>query len=399
LSYDVAIVGGGIIGLATGHALVQRLPGVGLVVLEKEPRVGEHQTGHNSGVLHSGLYYAPGSMKADLCVRGAERMVAFCEANGVPWDRNGKLVVATRREELPRLDELERRGTANGVLGMRRIGPAEIREIEPHATGLEALHVPTTGTIDFGGVARALARLLAEGGVDVLSSAGVRGVAWETGGIRLLHDSGDCSARVVVNCAGLHSDRLAEMMGVRPPVRIVPFRGEYLTLRPEARHTVRSAIYPVPNPELPFLGVHLTRRVGGVVEAGPNAVLAFAREGYRRSTVRPSELLDSIRYPGTRRLLARHWRNAAGEFGRSLSRAAFVRAVRRLVPDLDTSDFEKRRHSGVRAQALRPDGGLVDDFVIETTDTAIHVLNAPSPGATSSLAIGEHIAVMVAARL
>lgn len=395
----MAIVGGGIIGLATGHALMRRLPGVRLVVLEKEPRVGEHQTGHNSGVLHSGLYYAPGSLKADLCVRGAEQMVEFCRAHGVPWDRNGKLVVATRREELPRLDELERRGTANGVVGMRRIGPAEIREIEPHATGLEALHVPTTGTVDFGRVAGALARRLSEGGADVLTSAGVRGVANETGGVRLLHDAGESVARVVVNCAGLHSDRLAQMMGVRPPVRIVPFRGEYLTLRPEAQHTVRSAIYPVPDPELPFLGVHLTRRVGGVVEAGPNAVLAFAREGYRRSTIRPPDLLDSIRYPGTRRLLARHWRNAAGEFGRSLSRAAFVRAVRRLIPDLDTNDFERRRHSGVRAQALRPGGALVDDFVIETTDTAIHVLNAPSPGATSSLAIGEHIAAMVAARL
>ncbi|NNF87941.1 MAG: L-2-hydroxyglutarate oxidase [Acidimicrobiia bacterium] len=394
MAHDIIVIGGGIIGLATSRALLAERPGLDLLVLEKEPGVGRHQSGRNSGVLHSGLYYRPGSLKADLCVRGVAEMFEFCEEHRVPFTRDGKVVIANSPIETQRLDELERRGRANGLQGLRRIGTDELREIEPAAAGTDALHVPSTGAVDFGDVTRALADTIARDGGRVEVHAGVRGARFEGGAWTIDHASGQARGRLVVNCAGLYADRIADLMGVDSPVRIVPFRGEYLTVRPEARHLVRSSIYPVPDPDLPFLGVHLTRRPDGTVEAGPNAVLAFAREGYDRRTIRPGELWDAISYVGMRRLARKYWRSGLREMARSTFKPLFVRDARRLVPALKSADFVGR-HTGVRAQALRPDGSLADDFVIVPTDTAIHVLNAPSPGATASLAIGASIAQQV----
>ncbi|MDH3606138.1 MAG: L-2-hydroxyglutarate oxidase [Acidimicrobiia bacterium] len=396
MTHDVIIIGGGIIGLATGRALLQQRPELDLAILEKESSVGQHQSGRNSGVLHSGLYYQPGSLKAGLCVRGAEMMVEFCREHNVPFTRDGKLVVAQAGAETGRLDELERRGNANGLNGLRRVGAAELREIEPHAAGTDALFVPSTGAVDFASVARTLAAELIKSGARISLRAGVDEASLEGGRWRIRHSSGAADSRVVVNCAGLYSDRIARLMGVTPPVRIVPFRGEYLTTRVEARHYVRSSIYPVPDPELPFLGVHLTRRTDGTVEAGPNAVLAMAREGYGWSTFQPWELWDALSYKGTWRLARSHWRSAVHEVSRSVVKRLFVRAVQRLVPELIGSDFVGR-HTGVRAQALTPEGNLVDDFVVISDGQTVHVLNAPSPGATAALAIGESLADRVLA--
>jgi L-2-hydroxyglutarate oxidase LhgO len=391
VAHDIIIIGGGIIGLATGRALLAEQPGLDLLVLEKESGVGHHQSGRNSGVLHSGLYYRPGSLKAELCVRGVAEMLEFCEEHDVPFTRDGKVVVANTPIERQRLDELERRGRANGLKGLRRIGSGELREIEPEAAGTDALHVPGTGAVDFGEVTRALAAGIASHGGTVAVGAAVKGAVFDSGAWRIQHSAGEATGRVAINCAGLYADRVAALMGVDPPVRIVPFRGEYLTVRPEARRLVRSSIYPVPDPDLPFLGVHLTRRPDGTVEAGPNAVLAFAREGYGRWTIRPPELWDALSYVGMRRLARRYWRSGLREVARSTFKPLFVRDARRLVPALQSADFVGR-HTGVRAQALRPDGSLADDFVIVPTGTAVHVLNAPSPGATASLAIGSAIA-------
>lgn len=329
---------------------------------------------------------------------GVGLMVEFCQEHGIPFTRDGKVVIANNDIERQRLDELERRGRANGLTGLRRIGAAELGEIEPHAAGSDALHVPATGAVDFGAVTRVLGETLAKDGAEVVLEAKLEAVARDNGQWRVSHSAGEARARVIVNCAGLYSDRVARQMGVDPPVRIVPFRGEYLTLRAEARPYVKSSIYPVPDPRLPFLGVHLTRRPDGTVEAGPNAVLAFAREGYGRWTTRPAELWDTLSYGGTWRLAKKYWRSGLREVARSFRKRLFVRDARRLVPDLQADDFEGR-HTGVRAQALTPDGQLADDFVIVATDNAVHVLNAPSPGATASLAIGRSIAVQVDKRV
>jgi L-2-hydroxyglutarate oxidase LhgO len=390
VTHDVVVIGGGIIGLATARALLQQRPDLDLVVLEKEAQVGLHQSGRNSGVLHSGLYYRPGSLKADLCVRGIEMMVDFCRQHDIPYTRNGKLVVANGVRERQRLDELERRGRANG-LELRRLGAGELAELEPHAAGDDALYVSSTGAVDFGAVTRTLANEIEKAGAAMELGAAVQATAYETGIWRIGHAAGETAGRVIINCGGLYSDRIARLMGVDPPVRIVPFRGEYLTVRPQAREYVRSSIYPVPDPDLPFLGVHLTRRDDDTVEAGPNAVLAFAREGYGWLNLRPGELWDALSYRGTWRLAGKHWRVGVREMVRSASKRLFVRDVRRLVPALTGADFTGRR-TGVRAQALTPDGQLADDFVFVTTDGALHVLNAPSPGATAALAIGERIA-------
>jgi L-2-hydroxyglutarate oxidase LhgO len=395
---DVIIIGGGIIGLATARAILQVRPDLDVTVLEKEAGVGRHQSGRNSGVLHSGLYYQPGSLKADLCVRGVVRMIEFCEEHRVPFTRDGKVVIASTPVERKRLDELERRGRANGLQGLRRIGTGELREIEPHAAGTDALHVPGTGAVDFGAVTRALAADVATRGGRVTLDAGVRSATESGGSWRIEHAAGEAGARVVVNCAGLYSDRIARLMGVDPPVRIVPFRGEYLTVRPSARRYVRSSIYPVPDPALPFLGVHLTRRPDGTVEAGPNAVPAFSREGYGWLTIRPRDLWDAVSYVGTRRLVRQYWRSGLAEMVRSVVKPLFVRDARRLVPELTAADFEDR-HTGVRAQALTPQGNLADDFVIVPTANAVHILNAPSPGATASLTIGDAIAAQVLERI
>jgi L-2-hydroxyglutarate oxidase LhgO len=396
--YDVAIIGGGILGLATARALHERAPRARLIILEKEDRAATHQTGHNSGVIHSGIYYKPGSFKARLCVEGARLMNHFCAEHGIKVDQCGKVIAATTPEELPRLTTLFERGTANGVPGLRMIEPAQVRDLEPHAVALRAIHSPATAIVDFKEVAAALLSDLAAAGVTVETSAPVQAIRAAGDGLELATPRMLVRARRLVNCAGLYSDVVARLAGAAPDVQIIPFRGEYYFLRPERRHLVRGLIYPVPDPEFPFLGVHFTRTVHGDVEAGPNAVLAFAREGYRFARVHPGELAGTLTFPGFWAMARRYWRTGAYEMYRSLSKAAFVRALQKLVPDLRAEDIQ-RGGAGVRAQAVTREGALVDDFRIVETPGAVHVLNAPSPAATASLAIGRHIAGLAAQSL
>lgn len=384
-----AVIGGGIVGLSVALALTDRFPGLDVRVLDKEATLAHHQTGHNSGVLHSGLYYAPGSLKARLAVRGRREMVAFCEQHGISHDVCGKVVVATRPEELPVLDELHERGIANGVANTR-LGPEELHEHEPHASGLAALHVPSTGIVDFVAVCETMARLIEERGGEIRLGTRVEAIGATGRGLRVRTSAGDLLPRLVVNCGGLQSDRVARTAGADPGMQIVPFRGEYYKLVPERSHLVRQLIYPVPDPSFPFLGVHFTRMIHGGVEVGPNAVLALAREGYRWREIDLGDLLETLRYSGFRKLARKYWRTGLGEMWRSVSKAGFVRALQRLVPDVGPADLE-RVPAGVRAQALRPDGGLVDDFAIVDSGPIVHVLNAPSPAATASLPIGASV--------
>ncbi len=396
LRCDIAVAGGGLLGLATAMALSGR--GWSVAVLEAENRLASHQSGHNSGVIHSGLYYKPGSLKATLCREGARALYRFCAEEGIAHERCGKLVVATQAEDLPRLDELERRGQANGLAGVRRLGPEEMREIEPHAAGIAALHVPGTGIADYQGVARGYARRIEARGGTVRTGARVAGVRRDGSGLVVETPAGAVAASLLVNCAGLQSDRVARLCGAPVDVRIVPFRGEYYDLVPERRSLVRGLIYPVPDPRFPFLGVHLTRRVDGSVEAGPNAVLALKREGYRWRDVSLRDSAATLSWPGFWRLAARYPWIAAYEVRRSLSKRIFARDLQALVPEIRPADLA-RAGSGVRAQALDAKGGLVDDFRIVRSEGAIHVLNAPSPGATASISIGERIAAMAAEAL
>jgi len=389
--FDLAVVGGGIVGLATARALLADRPDLRLVVLEKEARLASHQTGHNSGVIHSGIYYKPGSHKAHLCVEGARLMKAFCAEHGIRVDPIGKVIVATSEAELPRLQTLFERGNANGVEGLRLIDKNELREIEPHAAAIRAIHSPTTSIVDYGEVAQAIARELLTRGTVIRTSARVTGILPTGDGFDLATASGPIQARHLVNCAGLYSDVVARMAGARPGGRIVPFRGEYYMIRPERHDLVRGLIYPVPDPEFPFLGVHFTRTVHGEVEAGPNAVLAFAREGYRFGRIHVRELAGTLGYSGFWSMARRYWRMGSYEMYRSLSKAAFVQALQRLMPAIGPNDITPGG-AGVRAQAVAEDGSLVDDFRIARSEGAIHVLNAPSPAATASLAIGGHIA-------
>lgn len=393
--YDIAVIGGGIVGLATTLALAARYPGLRLVVLEKESEPGMHQTLHNSGVIHSGIYYRPGSHKARLSVEGARLLKEFCAQHGVRVEQCGKVIVATDPRELPRLDDLYERGMANGVPQLEKIGPERLREIEPHAAGLRALYSPHTAIVDFGEVARAMAAEARRLGVEILTGARVTAIQQVSGGLRVRTDAVDVGARHLVNCAGLYCDIVARMAGTAPDVRIIPFRGEYYVVRPARRDLVRGLIYPVPDPEFPFLGVHFTRTVHGDVEAGPNAVLAFAREGYSFARIRPAELLGTLTYAGFWRMARRYWRTGLYEVWRSLSTKAFVRALQRFVPDLRLGDVV-RGGAGVRAQAVTLQGTLVDDFRVIEGPRAIHVLNAPSPAATASLAIGRHVADLAA---
>ena len=389
---DVAVVGAGIIGLAVARELLLREPRARVTVLEREDGVGRHQTGHNSGVVHAGIYYAPGSLKARMCVEGARRLYALCEERGIPYDRCGKVIVATSADELPRLDELERRGHANGVPGLRRLDAAGLAEVEPHCRGVAALHSPGTGIVDFPAVARALADEVRERGGELLLGHEVTGARPSGGGVVVEHAHGRVRAGRAVFCAGGWSDRLAVAAGGAPGPRIVPFRGAYLKLRPEADHLVRGLIYPVPDPDLPFLGVHLTRHISGEIWLGPTALLVGARDAYRLRRVRARDVRDSATWPGTWRMLRRWWRTAGSELRFATSRAAVVEACRRYVPDLDLADVRADTTAGVRAQALDRDGSLVDDFVVEDAGGATHVRNAPSPAATSALALAELIA-------
>ncbi len=377
-------------GLAVALEITKRFPRLRLLLLEKEDRVGQHQSGHNSGVIHSGVYYKPGSQKATLCVEGARAMIEFCRMHAIPHEICGKVIVATHQEEFPRLEELRRRGEANGLTGLQLIGPEQLREIEPHAAGLRALVVPSTGITDYVVVCEKYAELIRAQGGTILTSTPVTGLRSLTDELVVETSGPAFSTTYLINCAGLFSDRIAGMAGREQDVIIVPFRGEYYDLIPQRSSLVRALIYPVPDPQFPFLGVHFTRRVNGTVDAGPNAVLAFRREGYRRTDFSLRDLASSLAFPGFWRMAAKHWRSGLDEFHRSFSKPAFVRALQRLLPELRAEDLIPGG-SGVRAQALRRDGSLVDDFQFVPSGRMLHVLNVPSPAATASLVIGRSI--------
>jgi len=390
MNYDVIIVGGGIVGLATAQRLLEAKPQLKVLLLEKEPKLAPHQTGNNSGVLHSGLYYKPGSAKALLAVSGLQQMLAFCRAHGVAHEQCGKIVVATNETELPRLENLWERGTANGLLGLRKLNPQQIKEIEPHAAGLAAIHVPQEGIVDYPAVCEKLGELIRKAGgeirlntrvVKIISAGAEKNVETNTGNFR---------AKCVVTCGGLHADRLVEMSGQKPSAKIIPFRGEYYVIKKERQFLVRNLIYPVPDPKFPFLGVHFTRLIHGGIEAGPNAVLAFAREGYKWTNVNVRDLAESLFYPGLWKFLAKYPSMCGYEIRRSLSRAEFTRSLQKLVPEIRADDLETGG-TGVRAQAMLPEGKLIEDFHFEEARGILHVINAPSPAATASLAIGAKI--------
>ena len=394
-SFDVVIIGGGIVGLSVAMEATRRFPQLRLAVLEKENEPARHQSGHNSGVIHSGIYYKPGSLKARLCVEGAAAMVEFCRRHGIPFQLCGKVIVATREAELPRLEELRRRAAANGLQGVRELGPAQLRELEPHSAGVRALHVPRTGITDYAAVTRKYAQLMAGNGGQLFTGARVTGIVRRGRETVLETTRGSFGAVYLINCAGLHSDRIVRLAGERPEVIIIPFRGEYYELAPGREDLVRGLIYPVPDPALPFLGVHFTRHVRGGVEAGPNAVLAFSREGYRRSDSEPADILTMLTFPGFWRMGVRQWRTGVHEFYRSFSKAAFTRALRQLLPEIKEEDLNPGG-AGVRAQAVRRDGTLVDDFQFVRSQNMLHVCNVPSPAATASIPIGRTIVDMAA---
>lgn len=388
---DVVIVGTGIVGLATAMELLQRHPSLRLRLLEKERRIASHQTGHNSGVIHSGIYYTPGSLKARLCVEGSRALMRFCDEHGIPFERCGKVIVATESAELGRLDDLYQRGIANGVPGLELIGPERLREIEPHATGIRAIYSPNTAIVDYDRVSAAYAEEIRRRGGEILTRHEVRAIRRRRGTLVLETPGGDVQTRYLVTCGGLYSDRLAQMTGASADPRIVPFRGDYYALIPSRRSLVRGLIYPVPDPSLPFLGVHFTKRMNGEVWAGPNAVLAFAREGYEKLHVNLREDWATFSFGGFWRMARKYWRTGLEELYRDFNKAAFVRSLQRYVPEVRPEDVVPGP-AGVRAQALSATGDLVDDFIVSRAGNAIHVRNAPSPGATSSLAIGRLIA-------
>jgi (S)-2-hydroxyglutarate dehydrogenase len=390
----VTVVGGGIVGLATAFRLQQRIPGARVTILEKDRAVALHQSSHNSGVLHCGLYYKPGSRRARLAVRGIRQMVEFCQTRGIRHDVCGKVVVAATEDEVPRLHALFERGCQNRLTGLRLLSGNELREIEPHAGGVAAIHVPQEGIADYPAVCETLAALVREQGGEIVTGARVTALHRDSGGWRAIHTAGETSCDFLVTCAGLYSDRVAELAGRKREVRIVPFRGEYYLIRPERQFLVRNLIYPVADPRFPFLGVHFTRRITGGIEAGPNAVLAFAREGYTKGDVNLADVLDAVAFPGLWRFLGKYGQTCWDEIRRSFSRELFCRSLQRLVPEIQPGDLIPGG-SGVRAQAMSPEGSLVDDFHFVQGERALHVVNAPSPAATSSLAIGEEIAEMV----
>ena len=397
-SFDILVIGGGIVGMSAAMEATRRLPHLRLAVLEKEAEVARHQSGHNSGVIHSGIYYKPGSLKARMCVEGAAAMVGFCRTHGIAHDVCGKVIVATAEAELPRLEELRRRGEANGLRGIRELGPEQLREVEPHTVGVRALHVPSTGITDYAAVCRKYAEIMSGNGGHLFTGARVTGIVRRGRETVVETTRGAFGASYIINCAGLHSDRIVRLAGDKPEVIIIPFRGEYYELAPERRSLVRGLIYPVPDPALPFLGVHFTRHVNGGVEAGPNAVLAFSREGYRRSDADAADILTMLTFPGFWRMGMKQWRTGVHEFHRSLSKAAFTRALQKLLPEIQSEDL-KEGGAGVRAQAVRRDGALVDDFQFVQSEHMLHVCNVPSPAATASLPIGRTIIDLAAQAL
>ena len=395
---DVLIIGGGIVGLATALRIKQQRPTLKVLLIDKEPAVARHQTGHNSGVIHSGLYYKPGSLKATNCIRGYRMLIDFCDAEGIPYDLCGKIVVATKQEELPQLDVLHQRGQQNGLTGLKKLSVGEMREIEPHVTGVAGMFVPQTGIIDYKQVSERYADKFRELGGDIRLAERVEQVTPGNTLTVVVTNKNRYEARLVVNCAGLYSDKIAQLTQRDPvDVRIVPFRGEYFKLKSEKEYLVKNLIYPVPDPNFPFLGVHFTRMVHGGVEAGPNAVLAFQREGYTKSDVNLKEFFETLAWPGFQKVAAKYWQTGLGEMYRSFSKSAFTKALQGLIPAIQESDLEDGG-AGVRAQACDRTGGLLDDFAILENDKAINVINAPSPAATSSLSIGQTVSEKVLAR-
>ncbi|MFM0363113.1 L-2-hydroxyglutarate oxidase [Paraburkholderia sediminicola] len=392
--YDYAIIGGGIVGLSTGMALTKRFPGTKILVLEKELALAMHQTGHNSGVIHSGIYYKPGSFKAKFARAGSESMVRFCEEHSIQHDICGKVIVATKSDELPLLENLYQRGLEN-ELNIEKIDAGQLKEIEPHVNGLAAIRVPAAGIVDYKEVCRAYGRAITMGGGDIRVGERLLSVRHKSGHVELETRCNVFESKFIVNCAGLHSDRVARMDKVADDLKIVPFRGEYYELVPERRHLVKHLVYPVPNPDFPFLGVHYTRMIGGHVEAGPNAVLALKREGYNKGDVNLRDIAEILAYKGFWKLSSKYWREGVEEMKRSFSKAAFVRGLQELIPEIRSEDLVPAA-AGVRAQALRPDGSLVDDFHLIKGERSIHVCNAPSPAATASIEIGRHIAAQIA---
>ncbi len=398
MTYDIIVIGGGIVGLATALRIKEQQPHLKLALLEKETQLSAHQTGHNSGVIHSGVYYKPGSLKATNCIRGYRMLLDFCDAHSIAYDLCGKVIVATRAKELPALDTIQQRGEENGLEGLQRLNQEQLREREPHVNGLEAIFVPQTGIIDYVAVARCYADRLREQNADIRLGEKVTDIRVHHHGCTVVTSKGSYLTELVVNCAGLYSDKIAQMTQAEPiDLKIIPFRGEYYEIRPEKEYLVNNLIYPVPDPNFPFLGVHFTRMIGGGVEAGPNAVLAFRREGYRKSDVHPGELSETLRWPGFQRVAAKYWQTGLGEMYRSFSKAAFTEALQKLIPEITEDDLVPGE-AGVRAQACDRHGGLLDDFLIIENEVAVNVCNAPSPAATSSLSIGQTVAERVLKR-
>jgi (S)-2-hydroxyglutarate dehydrogenase len=392
-TFDIVVIGGGIVGLSTAMHCTRLFPQLRLLLVEKEDGVARHQSGHNSGVIHSGVYYKPGSLKAKLCVEGAAAMVEFCREHNLKYEVCGKVIVAVSEEEIPGLKKLLERGQANGLVGLRMLGREQVREVEPHCSALMGLLVPSTGITDYAAVSRKYAEIVSTQGGTINTGTEVQKVVRRGTEMMVETTRGVFSSKNVINCAGLHSDRVSRMAGQKPEVRIVPFRGEYYDLVPEKEYLVRTLIYPVPDPKFPFLGVHFTRRVQGGVDAGPNAVMALKREGYKRTDFNLRDFAGTMMYPGFWHMAAKYWRDGLSEYHRSLSKAAFVRALQRLVPEIVSADLVPDG-SGVRAQAVRPDGSMVDDFQFVQSDRMLHLWNVPSPAATASLPIGRHIAEM-----
>jgi len=388
--YDFTVIGAGIVGLSTAYKLSLAYPDSAILVVEKEPEVAAHQTGNNSGVIHSGIYYKPGSYKARNCIDGRHQLNQFCEENGIAYDICGKIIVATDEEELPALDRIYDRGVQNEIEGIRMIGQQEMREIEPYVNGIQAIHVPCAGIVDFAGVCRVLAEKLTASGSEIRFNSAVQGIFHTNGAVTVQTTKDRIKTQYLVNCAGLHSDRIARAAGVKSPIKIVPFRGEYFELTPDSEHKVKGLIYPVPNPEFPFLGVHFTRMVLGGVECGPNAVFAFKREGYTKTAFDLDDTIETFDFPGFWKLAGKHWRMGLDEMYRSLSKKGFLENLHKLIPSIKLENLNGTS-AGVRAMALLPNGEILDDFHFETTDREVHVLNAPSPAATAGLAIGDEI--------
>lgn len=388
---DVVIIGGGIVGLASAWNILKQNPGLKVAILEKEAQLAAHQTGHNSGVIHSGIYYKPGSLKAQNCIGGYHMLLDFCREHGIRFDLCGKLIVATDDWELPLLDNLYKRGLENRLDKISMVEQERLKEFEPHMRGIRAIHVPYTGIIDYTDVSLKLAELIEQMGGRIYTSQQAKDIRVKTDGVEVVTDYGVHSAKLMVNCAGLYCDKIAEMAGEKPDTRIIPFRGEYFMLKPEKRGLVRNLIYPVPDPNFPFLGVHFTRMIDGGIEAGPNAVFAFKREGYEKADVDLVELFESLTWPGFQKVATKFWKTGMGEFYRSFSKTAFTKALQKFIPEVQEDDLVPAE-AGVRAQACDRTGGLLDDFKIIENNRAIHILNAPSPAATSSLSIGQTIA-------